>query len=46
MVDAVAPFCSTHCKNVDLNRWLSGLYVIPGESVPVEEEGEDFSEDI
>ena len=23
------PFCSTRCKNVDLNRWLSGSYVIP-----------------
>ena len=23
------PFCSTRCKNVDLNRWLSGAYVIP-----------------
>lgn len=23
------PFCSTRCKNVDLNRWLSGVYVIP-----------------
>ena len=24
------PFCSTRCKNVDLNRWLTGAYVIPG----------------
>ncbi|SMH48027.1 DNA gyrase inhibitor YacG [Mesorhizobium australicum] len=24
------PFCSTRCKDVDLNRWLSGSYVIPG----------------
>ena len=23
------PFCSTRCKDVDLNRWLSGSYVIP-----------------
>ncbi len=23
------PFCSTRCKNVDLNRWLSGSYRIP-----------------
>lgn len=23
------PFCSTRCKNIDLNRWLSGAYVIP-----------------
>ena len=23
------PFCSTRCKEVDLNRWLSGGYAIP-----------------
>jgi endogenous inhibitor of DNA gyrase (YacG/DUF329 family) len=23
------PFCSTRCKEVDLNRWLSGSYAIP-----------------
>jgi endogenous inhibitor of DNA gyrase (YacG/DUF329 family) len=24
------PFCSPRCRDVDLNRWLSGSYVIPG----------------
>jgi endogenous inhibitor of DNA gyrase (YacG/DUF329 family) len=24
------PFCSERCKDVDLNRWLSGSYAIPG----------------
>jgi endogenous inhibitor of DNA gyrase (YacG/DUF329 family) len=24
------PFCSRRCANVDLNRWLSGVYVVPG----------------
>ncbi|MCM0750857.1 DNA gyrase inhibitor YacG [Brucella pseudogrignonensis] len=24
------PFCSPRCKSIDLNRWLSGSYVIPG----------------
>lgn len=24
------PFCSPRCKNIDLNRWLTGSYVIPG----------------
>ena len=24
------PFCSQRCRDVDLNRWLSGSYVIPG----------------
>ncbi|MBB1092388.1 DNA gyrase inhibitor YacG [Rhodopseudomonas palustris] len=23
------PFCSERCRDVDLNRWLSGAYVIP-----------------
>ncbi|RWN62947.1 DNA gyrase inhibitor YacG [Mesorhizobium sp.] len=24
------PFCSVRCKDIDLNRWLKGAYVIPG----------------
>jgi endogenous inhibitor of DNA gyrase (YacG/DUF329 family) len=24
------PFCSDRCRDVDLNRWLSGSYVVPG----------------
>ncbi len=32
-VDATKPFCSTRCQDVDLNRWLSGGYAIPGKSV-------------
>jgi endogenous inhibitor of DNA gyrase (YacG/DUF329 family) len=23
------PFCSRRCADVDLNRWLSGVYAIP-----------------
>jgi len=23
------PFCSARCADVDLNRWLSGVYAIP-----------------
>ena len=23
------PFCSKRCADVDLNRWLSGIYAIP-----------------
>jgi uncharacterized protein len=29
-VEASRPFCSERCKDVDLNRWLSGTYAIPG----------------
>lgn len=35
------PFCSVRCKNIDLNRWLSGSYVLPG----VEEESGDEEQD-
>ena len=31
------PFCSRRCADVDLNRWLSGVYAVPGK----EEEDED-----
>jgi endogenous inhibitor of DNA gyrase (YacG/DUF329 family) len=24
------PFCSRRCADVDLQRWLSGRYVVPG----------------
>ena len=24
------PFCSKRCADVDLHRWLSGAYVVPG----------------
>ncbi|WP_375705630.1 DNA gyrase inhibitor YacG, partial [Bartonella sp. AA86SXKL] len=23
------PFCSTRCRAIDLNRWLSGSYILP-----------------
>ena len=28
--EASKPFCSERCRDVDLNRWLSNSYVIPG----------------
>ena len=34
------PFCSARCADIDLNRWLSGAYVIPAR----EEESDDESE--
>ena len=33
------PFCSARCADVDLNRWLSGAYVIPAR--PDEESSDD-----
>jgi len=32
------PFCSPRCKSIDLNRWLSGSYVIAGKTIEEEEE--------
>ncbi len=34
------PFCSARCQDIDLNRWLSGGYVIPGEAVEEEDKPE------
>ena len=28
-VERFRPFCSGRCKDVDLNRWLKGVYAIP-----------------
>jgi endogenous inhibitor of DNA gyrase (YacG/DUF329 family) len=28
-VDTFRPFCSKRCADVDLNRWLSGVYAVP-----------------
>jgi uncharacterized protein len=36
-VEQFRPFCSRRCANVDLNRWLSGVYAVPVK----EEEDED-----
>ena len=38
------PFCSRRCADVDLNRWLSGAYVIPAR--PDEEQDDAPADDI
>ena len=41
-VDQFKPFCSKRCADVDLNRWLTGNYVIPAmDDEPVEDRDED-----
>jgi endogenous inhibitor of DNA gyrase (YacG/DUF329 family) len=30
-VEKFRPFCSARCADVDLNRWLTGSYIIPGD---------------
>ncbi len=34
------PFCSKHCADVDLNRWLKGNYAIPVVEDDISSEGE------
>ena len=36
---ATRPFCSSRCRDVDLNRWLKGSYVIPGRDDDVDDVG-------
>lgn len=36
------PFCTARCANVDLNRWLTGSYVIPATDDEEEDEMENF----
>jgi uncharacterized protein len=33
------PFCSKRCADVDLHRWLGGVYAIPGRPEEEEDEG-------
>ena len=34
------PFCSARCADVDLGRWLTGQYRIPGEPLEPEDDPE------
>lgn len=38
-VAAHKPFCSKRCADVDLHRWLAGVYTVPTNEKP-EDEGE------
>jgi hypothetical protein len=33
------PFCSRRCADIDLNRWLSGVYAVPAKD-DEDEDGE------
>lgn len=42
-VEEFKPFCSRRCADVDLNRWLSGSYVIPArDDEPVGEDDDSI----
>lgn len=34
------PFCSRRCADVDLNRWLSGVYAVPVKDGESEDEAD------
>jgi endogenous inhibitor of DNA gyrase (YacG/DUF329 family) len=34
------PFCSNRCADVDLARWLSGRYAVPGGDADEDEDGD------
>lgn len=40
-VVAYRPFCSRRCADVDLGRWFSGGYAIPGDSEDRDAESDD-----
>lgn len=35
------PFCSRRCADIDLSRWLKGVYAVPAEEVEISSEGQD-----
>ena len=39
--EAFKPFCSKHCADVDLGRWLGGRYAVPGAPVASNEGEQD-----
>ncbi|HYB05232.1 MAG TPA: DNA gyrase inhibitor YacG [Methyloceanibacter sp.] len=43
IVQTYRPFCSKACADVDLGRWFSGRYVVPGG--PASHKGDEEAED-
>jgi uncharacterized protein len=39
-LEAVKPFCSARCADVDLGRWLTGGYAISGGTDDADEDGD------
>ena len=37
-VPGYAPFCSKHCADVDLGRWMKGVYVVHTNETPESQE--------
>jgi uncharacterized protein len=41
VTETLRPFCSRRCVDVDLNRWLSGVYAVPVTEDDEEDERRD-----
>jgi endogenous inhibitor of DNA gyrase (YacG/DUF329 family) len=37
-MESFRPFCSRRCADIDLNRWFSGVYVVPVKESESEDE--------
>jgi len=44
-VEATRPFCSKRCADIDLSRWLKGVYAIPVEESNAGVDPESADED-
>jgi endogenous inhibitor of DNA gyrase (YacG/DUF329 family) len=43
-IEQFIPFCSARCADVDLHRWMGGVYAIPVTDSDPDEENEVMSE--
>ena len=43
-VERLRPFCSRRCADIDLHRWLTGVYAVPAQDDEARE-SEDDAED-
>ncbi len=44
MDPAYRPFCSKRCADIDLQKWLTGSYAIPGSELDDETDGDGGEE--
>jgi endogenous inhibitor of DNA gyrase (YacG/DUF329 family) len=45
-VERYAPFCSRRCADIDLGRWLKGVYAIPAREADEAQEDREAEQDI
>lgn len=36
------PFCSERCRLIDLGNWAAGEYRVPAESLPADDEADEY----